>query len=130
MEEVKQEHEEVIKGVYDKLSQETKENIENKFKELKDKELNQISGGSAIQPYADLFNWFVDTYKDFGEWTIDGIKSIYDYFFSSPEVSGPKTGLVQCQMCKHFVHKNNMTDHIINDHKDEITELIKQSGIF
>ena len=92
--------------------------LKNKPTALRDEELSNISGGGAIQPYEDVFNWFIDFYTGFGEWVWDGGKDIYNYFF--PEVQGPKTGLVKCSICGQLVHHNAMKDHIIEKHAGEL----------
>ena len=101
----------------------TMNNEKKAIKEIEFEDLDTVSGGG-------LFDELWDAICD-GTGTV--IKDIYDSIFGSngsSAVEGPKTGLTRCNFCGQAVHEHDMKDHIMNYHKDDLSDLIAHSEIF
>ena len=114
-----------IREAYNNLAPEDQKNLKKAFNELNDEELSQVSGGgfpgNALGRMQNMFEPFVNLLDEIS----DGIVG----FFES-DVSGPKVNLEKCQFCGLPIPPTGMRDHLLNAHKEELAEMIKQSGIF
>ena len=114
-----------IKKAYGRLNPEEQENFKKAFNELNDEELSQVSGGgfpgNALGRMQNMFEPFVNLLDEIS----DGIVGLFE-----SDVSGPKVNLEKCQFCGLPIPPTGMRDHVLNVHKEELAEMIKQSGIF
>ena len=114
-----------IREAYNKLAPEEQENLKKAFSELNDEELSQVSGGgfpgNALGRMQNMFEPFVNLLDEIS----DGIVGLFE-----SDVSGPKVNLEKCQFCGLPIPPTGMRDHVLNAHKEELAEMIKQSGIF
>ena len=109
-----------IKEAYGRLNPEEQENLKKKFNELSAEELNKVNGGGLLNILANTFG--------------DALETIFDAFVdahtSHDEVTGPKVNMQTCSICHLPIPSGQIKDHLLNAHKDEIAEFIKNSPIF
>ena len=111
---------EKIREAYNNLAPEEQENLKKAFNELNDEELNKVNGGGLLDILANTFG--------------DALETIFDVFVdahtSHDEVTGPKVNMQTCSICQLPIPSGQIKDHLLNAHKDEIAEFIKNSPIF
>ena len=114
-----------IREAYNNLAPEEQENLKKAFSELNDEELSQVSGGgfpgNALGRMQNMLEPFINLLDEIS----DGIVGLFE-----SDVSGPKVNLEKCQFCGLPIPPTGMRDHVLNAHKEELAEMIKQSGIF
>ena len=94
------------------------EEYERSMKELSDEELKNVGGG--VETGMLGLDGFLKS---------SGLNKFFDNIYNKyfAEVEGPKTNLVQCPFCNLPFSPNQVRDHVINNHAEEI---IKNSPIF
>ena len=112
-----------IKEAYNILKLEEKENLKKTYNALNDEELKRINGGSG-----DILDFVKEGVGHFGDWVLENL--FFGIFSSDDKVQGPKINVEKCPMCNLLIPSSGLKDHMWNTHKEELIELIKQSGIF
>ena len=88
-------------------------------KDLDHEQLEQVSGG-FLPPELMMF---------LASYIVTGAVSAWDKFMElidGPEVTGPKTSLIKCPICGRPMLRDELKNHIITEHSEEI---IKNSPI-
>ena len=114
-----------VREAYSKLMPEEQEKLKKAFSKLNDEELSKVNGGFGLGDVVGMGEEIVGP-------IVNTMESFIDFLFgsSTSDVQGPKVNLEKCQFCGLLLPPTAMKDHMLNAHKEELVELIKQSGIF
>ena len=81
-------------------------------------QLDTVSGGLDPYTMSLLTMWF--------QMEANYLWNEFMELIEGPQVSGPKTGLINCPFCGQPVHRDAFQEHMINNHSEDI---IKNSPI-